>query len=125
MDYKYLYPVLEKLSDKYMQLGFSEWACLHSRSEQLNDYSDHVHAPSDEVDMEHFWQAHTDVLEIAEDEKGRYALVSTVVYPWGIHTSPPAPSAALVVYESGNCEVLLPWKKLPFGNCAVKADKGD
>jgi hypothetical protein len=73
---------------------FDDWRARFTAGEKLHDY-----AHGDEVSKQ-WWQAHTDVLEVAKDDDGRqYALVAVTIYPHGVHSSPPAPSAGLKVYE--------------------------
>lgn len=114
MEYEYLYPVLKQLIDKYCQLTFVQWQELYEAGEELHDYSDNADELPGKIDEGAFWQAHTDVLEIGESGNGRFANVSTTVYPWGIHSSPPAPCAGMLVYESGICDVGLPWEEYSF-----------
>jgi hypothetical protein len=89
---QFLFEPLNTLIVKYRSIPFEEW---NART-QFHDDSDV------EETSEHWWQAHTGVLEIDRDEDGRrYALVSVTIYPSGVHSSPPAPSAALKIYEDG------------------------
>lgn len=114
MEYEYLYPVLTQLIEKYRQLSFAQWRELYDAGEELHDYSGNSDELPERIDANAFWQAHTDVLEIGENGNGRFANVSTTVYPWGVHSSPPAPCAGMLVYESGICDIGLPWVEYIF-----------
>ena len=96
IDLTFLFEPLNDLTGKYRALPFKDWEVRFNAGEEFHDYA--------EVDEEsaHWWQAHTDVLEVEKDEDGRhYALVAITIYPSGVHSSPPAPSAGLKVYEDG------------------------
>lgn len=114
MEYENLHPVLIHLVEKYRVLSFERWLALYSAREEMHDYSDNADGLPEPKDEHAFWQAHTDVLEIGENARGRFANVSTTVYPWGIHSSPPAPCAGMLIYESGICEIALPWEGYVF-----------
>ena len=114
MEYENLYPVLMRLIEKYRELPFESWLTLYSAGEELHDYSDNSDELPAPIDKDAFWQAHTDVLEIGENGHGRFANVSTTIYPWGIHSSPPAPNAGMLVYENGICDIGLPWEEYFF-----------
>ena len=82
-----------------MNVEYSEWVELYSSSDRFSDYCDGIDEP--DIPSMDFWQAHTDVLELESDDYGAYALVCIVVYPYNVHRSPPAPSASMLIYESG------------------------
>ncbi|MBM0107823.1 hypothetical protein JM946_24070 [Steroidobacter sp. S1-65] len=95
-DITFLFQSLDALIAKYRLLSFADWKERFDSGEQLHDYAECNEA------SERWWQAHTDVLEIENDEDGRqYALVAVTIYPSGVHSSPPAPSTRLKVYEDG------------------------
>ena len=91
---------LDSLVLKYREVPFSGWEERRPIGEhQFNDY-----AP---IDPEHpnWWQADIDVLEIITDPDGRkWANVSIVLYPPGVHSMPPAMAASLAVYDDGQVE---------------------
>ena len=91
---------LDSLVRKYREVAFSGWEERRPIGEhQFNDY-----AP---IDPEHpsWWQADIDVLEIVTDPDGRkWANVSIVLYPPGVHSLPPAMAASLAVYDDGQVE---------------------
>lgn len=94
-----LFEPLNALVAKYRLHPFKDWQARFASSEECHDYADGLE------ESEQWWQAHTDVLEVEKDQDGRqYALVSVTVYPSGVHSSPPAPSAGLKVYEDGVVE---------------------
>jgi len=89
---EFLFEPMNALVTKYCAIAFEKW----NVGTQFHDYAD-----VDE-DSEEWWQAHTDVLEIDQDEDGkRYALVSITIYPSAVHSSPPAPSAEIKIYQDG------------------------
>ncbi len=99
MDISQLTATLDGLVRKYRELPFSTWENVYPDGDSFNDY-----ALGDIEDPE-WWQAHTDVLEIVMDPDGRkWANVSIVLYPQGVHTLPPAPAASLAVYDDGRVE---------------------
>ena len=103
MQYPELKPILKRLIEKYRVISYEEWVRLYEAgNDKHNDYSE------DEEDSAFFWQAHTDVLEIDENENGKYAHIAVSVYPEGVHSVPPAPSAGFLTYESGICDVGTP-----------------
>nr|WP_315484571.1 hypothetical protein [uncultured Undibacterium sp.] len=91
---------LDELILKYREIAFSSWERSCPSSEHhFNDY-----APGDPNDST-WWQADTDVLEIVLDSDGqKWANVSIVLYPQGVHSLPPALSAGLAIYEDGRVE---------------------
>jgi hypothetical protein len=98
-DMTILFEPLNTLVAKYRLRSFTDWKALFVTSEELHDYADVSE------DSEHWWQAHTDVLEVEKDDDGRqYALVAMTIYPIGVHSSPPAPSAGLKIYEDGTVQ---------------------
>jgi hypothetical protein len=111
MKFPHLTPVLDSLVFKYREIGFKSWESSYDRDESFHDYSENADDP---CPNETFWQAHTHVLEINQDEKGRYAFVSISVFPRDVHSVPPAPSAALFVYESGVCDISTPWSNYSY-----------
>lgn len=96
MDETFLFEPLNALVAKYRPLSFRYWSARFTAGEELHDY-----AQGDEGSLQ-WWQAHTNVLEVEEDGDGRqYALVAVTIFPNGLHSSPPAPSAGFKVYEDG------------------------
>lgn len=91
---------LDRLIRKYRDVPFFVWDEMYRGIvDRFNDYA------SDDTSIPGWWQAHTDVLEIVTDGDGRrWAHVSVVVYPDGVHSSPPAPAAGLAVYTDGTVE---------------------
>jgi hypothetical protein len=87
---------LDTLIRKYREVPFSSWEALYPSVGQLSDTASGN--PSDDD----WWQAQTDVLEISSAQDGpRYARVLIVVYPQGVHSLAPPPSATLDFYEDG------------------------
>jgi hypothetical protein len=99
IDMTFLFEPLNALVAKYRLLSFADWSARFTAGEEFHDYAEgHEESPQ-------WWQAHTDVLEVEKDDSGRqYALVAITIYPYGVHSSPPAPSAGLKVYEDGIVE---------------------
>lgn len=91
---------LNRLVRKYREFEFVVWEKPSELgNHHFNDYA------TCEPDDTNWWQAHTDVLEIVEDAASkRWALVSIVLYPYGIHSFPPALASALAVFEDGRVE---------------------
>ncbi len=90
---------LDDLVRKYREVPFLAWEKLYADRDKFNDY-----APGTEVDPK-WWQAHTNVLEIVTDSDGRkWANISIVLYPRGVHSLPPAPGASLAVHNDGQVE---------------------
>ena len=91
---------LDGLVRKYREVAFSEWEFpAPSGEHHFNDYA--LGNPEDPA----WWQADTDALEVVTDPDGRrWANVSIVLYPQGVHSLPPALVASLAVYEDGRVE---------------------
>src|SRR5690242_20112603 len=99
MDTTFLFEPLNALVAKYRLLSFEDWRARFTSGEEFHDYAD------DDEQSQQWWQAHTGVLEVEKDADGRqYALVAVTIYAHGVHSSPPAPSAGLKVYEDGIVE---------------------
>jgi hypothetical protein len=73
MEYENLYPVLMRLIEKYRDFSFERWLVLCAAGEALHDYSDNSDELPAPIDGNAFWQAHTNVLEIGENENGRFS----------------------------------------------------
>jgi hypothetical protein len=100
MDMLQLTETLDGLVRKYREIEFSRWekSCPYGEH-HFNDY-----APCNPEDSK-WWQADTDVLDILTDPDGRkWANVSVVLYPQGVHSLPPALAASLAVCEDGRVE---------------------
>ncbi len=100
MDTLRLAEALDGLVRKYREIHFSWWEkrCPYGEH-HFNDY-----APGNPQDPS-WWQADTDAFEIVTDPDGRrWANVSVVLYPYGVHSLPPALAAYLAVYEDGSVE---------------------
>ena len=82
---------LDNLVRTYREIPFSWWGKGCPDGEHYyNDYA--AFATTDP----NWWQAETDVLEIVVDADGRkWANISIVLYPLGVHTLPPALAASL------------------------------
>lgn len=114
MKYPELLPILEMLVNKYRDVSYQDWKNLIEEDERYNDYSE------DDPNSKFFWQAHTDVLELEANESGNYAHISITIYPWNVHSSPPAPGAGMLVYESGWCDIGTPEKEYIYDQKAKK-----
>ena len=110
MDSKFpqLLPILEGLVEKYRKLSYSEWEVIASNEILRHDYSEEV------ASAEIFWQAHTEVLRFESNGFGRYAQVSISIFPEVVDSSSPAHQAAMLVYESGFCEITTPDSEYVF-----------
>jgi hypothetical protein len=88
---------LNQLIRKYREVAFSDWeTAAPPGGHHFNDYASC--APEDHA----WWQADTDALEVITDPDGRkWANVSIVLYPRGVHSLPPALAASLTVYDDG------------------------
>jgi hypothetical protein len=96
----WLAEALDGLVRKYREVAFSVWkSSVPSGEHHFNDYA--LVEPDDPA----WWQADTDALEVVTDVDGRkWANVSIVLYPQGVHSLPPALAASLAVYEDGRVE---------------------
>lgn len=90
---------LDELIRKYRKVPYLSWEKLYADGDCFNDY-----AKGTEGNPK-WWQAHTDVLEIVTDPDGRkWANVSIILYPRGVHSLPPAHGAGLAVYDDGQVQ---------------------
>ena len=104
MEFPDLEPVIQRLITKYQAIPYAQWVQLYEEDERFSDYAD------EQGDDDAYWQAHTDVLELDVDVKGKFANVSLIVYPNNVHSMPPAPYIRLIVYESGRVEIESPFR---------------
>jgi hypothetical protein len=96
------HPPLDALVEAYRRLPFQYWSTQFETRQEIHDSAEGDPASPN------WWQADTAVLEIGTDAAGRrYAQVAIWLSPLGVTSSPPAPSAAFLVYESG--EVVGTW----------------
>lgn len=99
MSSQQLLEALNLLIRKYRDVPFDSWGKVYRGGNRFNDYASENHNDPG------WWQAHTDVLEIVTDPNGqKWANVAITLYPFGVHSCPPALYAGLAVHEDGRVE---------------------
>lgn len=114
MKFPELLPILDRLVEKYRDVTYEAWKALAAAGDRFNDYSE------DEQSANFFWQAHTEVLEFESNNVGNYAHVTISIYPEGVHSVPPAPTAGMLVYESGFCDIGTPEREYLYDQKSCK-----
>jgi len=102
MKYPGLNTVFESLAEKYRELPFGKWESIYNEDENYTEDNFDGHESTLK------WQARTYVQDLCNDTKGDFAVVIIIVYPEGVDSLPPAPSASMCIYENGRVEVELP-----------------